>query len=58
MYFTNYSGVNPNPTFEDKGSLDAGSRFVNPVNPLVAGVDRRYVYFLNRSFNVNLTASF
>lgn len=57
-YFTNYTGVNPNPTFEDKGSLDAGSRLPTTPNPLVAGVDRRYVYFLNRSFNVNLTASF
>jgi TonB-dependent starch-binding outer membrane protein SusC len=59
IYFTNYTGVNPNPTFEDKGALDQGSR-LDPlaVNPLVPGVDRRYVYFLNRSFNVNLSASF
>jgi TonB-dependent starch-binding outer membrane protein SusC len=58
IYFTGYTGVNPNPSFEDKGTADSGSRPSGIVNPLVMGIDRFNMYYLNRSYNFNLTARF
>ena len=56
---TNYTGVDPDPSFVDYGPTDNGGR-VDMDNPdlLSPGIDRRNNYFLARTFTLGLSATF
>ncbi len=52
--FTNYTGVDPEVRYGDRGSVDNGGRPSLTQDPLVPGIDRRYYYYRTRSFVVGL----
>lgn len=58
---TNYTGVTPEPTMIDPGPVDNGSFNRNPFRDsslLSPGIERRNVYFNDRTFVLNLQLTF
>ncbi|MCE2996254.1 MAG: SusC/RagA family TonB-linked outer membrane protein [Cyclobacteriaceae bacterium] len=51
---TNYSGVDPEPVLEDRGSTDNGGFRQNTADVLAPGIDRRQNYFPARTFSVGI----
>ena len=56
---TDYTGADPEPSLQDFGSPDNGG-FLDRTNPnvLAPGIDRRYNYFLARTFTFGLNINF
>ena len=55
---TGYSGVDPEPSLTDRGSVDNGGILGFNADPLVPGIDRRYNYFSARTFTLGLNINF
>lgn len=55
---TGYSGVDPEPSLTDRGSVDNGGVLGLNADPLVPGIDRRYNYFAARTFTLGLNINF
>ena len=56
---TSYTGADPEPVFSDRGSVDNGAFLsADPPNPLIPGIDRRYNYFLARTFTLGVNVNF
>ncbi len=57
---TDYTGVDPEPALQDRGSVGNGD-FLDPVDQasvLTPGIDRRYNYFTARTFTLGLNVKF
>jgi len=54
---TNYTGVDPDPSLQDSGSVDNGGS-AGGANPLVPGIDRRNNYFTARTFTFGVNVGF
>jgi iron complex outermembrane receptor protein len=54
---TDYTGSDPEPSFQDRGAVDNGGDLQAP-NPLAPGIDRRYNYFQSRTFTLGLNVKF
>lgn len=58
---TSYTGADPEPALQDRGSLDNGGFFepgTNDPNPLIPGIDRRYNYFASRTITLGVNVNF
>jgi TonB-linked SusC/RagA family outer membrane protein len=55
---TNYSGVDPEPRYSDKGDPDNGGEFSDIPSYLAPGLDRRSTYFRSRSFVLGVNLGF
>ena len=55
---TNYSGADPEPALQDRGSVDNGGFLGSNADPLTPGIDRRYNYFSARTITVGLNINF
>ncbi|RIA10753.1 iron complex outermembrane receptor protein [Flavobacteriaceae bacterium MAR_2010_72] len=53
---TGYTGADPEPALQDRGSVDNGGFLGGAADPLTPGIDRRYNYFASRTitFGVNI----
>ncbi len=56
LTLTKYTGISPEPQFQDKGSSDNGGYGFS--QPLVMGIDRRGGYLPSRSFSVGVEVRF
>ena len=56
---TNYTGADPEPALQDRGSVDNGN-FLDAGNgdPLTPGIDRRYNYFASRTITFGVNVNF
>jgi TonB-dependent starch-binding outer membrane protein SusC len=52
---TSYSGVDPEPVLEDRGSTDNGGFSQNSGDVLAPGIDRRQNYFPARTFTIAIS---
>ena len=55
---TNYSGLDPDPAFQDFGSVDNGGRLSATADVLSPGIDRRNNYFTSRTFTFGVNIGF
>ncbi|HCD52604.1 MAG TPA: SusC/RagA family TonB-linked outer membrane protein [Balneolaceae bacterium] len=55
---TNYSGIDPEPVFQDYGPIDNGGRPAATPDVLSPGIDRRYNYFTARTFTFGINLEF
>ena len=55
---TNYSGADPEPALQDRGSVDNGGFLGSNADPLTPGIDRRYNYFSARTITEGLNINF
>jgi hypothetical protein len=54
---TNYQGIDPEPSLQDRGAVDNGGSPGGP-NVLAPGIDRRYNYFTARTFTFGVNVGF
>ncbi len=54
---TNYTGIDPEPVFQDRGAVDNGGR-LGEVDVLSPGIDRRNNYFTSRTFTLGVNIGF
>lgn len=54
---TNYTGIDPEPSLQDRGAVDNGGSPGDP-NVLAPGLDRRYNYFTARTFTFGVNVGF
>ena len=54
---TGYTGADPEPSLQDRGSVDNGGFLGNP-DPLTPGIDRRYNYFASRTITFGVNVNF
>ena len=55
---TKYTGADPEPALQDRGSVDNGGFLTNAPNPLIPGIDRRYNYFASRTITLGINVNF
>ncbi|WP_199222923.1 SusC/RagA family TonB-linked outer membrane protein [Rhodohalobacter mucosus] len=55
---TNYTGIDPEPVLQDRGSTDNGGRISPFADVLSAGIDRRNNYFTARTLTFGLNIGF
>ncbi|REE01567.1 SusC/RagA family TonB-linked outer membrane protein [Marinoscillum furvescens] len=55
---TDYSGIDPDPVLQDRGTVDNGGRLEGQPDVLSPGIDRRYNYFTARTFTLGLNVGF
>lgn len=55
---TNYTGIDPEPVLQDRGSVDNGGRLGAFADVLSPGIDRRNNYFTSRTFTFGVTIEF
>tara|TARA_R110002051_G_scaffold234092_1_gene295648 strand:+ start:19 stop:3012 length:2994 start_codon:yes stop_codon:yes gene_type:complete len=55
---TGYTGADPEPSLQDRGSVDNGGFLGLGSDPLVPGIDRRYNYFAARTFTLGVNVNF
>ncbi|REE83324.1 iron complex outermembrane receptor protein [Lutibacter oceani] len=55
---TNYTGADPEPSLQDRGSVDNGGFLGGTADPLTPGIDRRYNYFASRTITFGINVNF
>lgn len=55
---TGYTGADPEPALQDKGSIDNGGFLGTSADPLIPGIDRRYNYFSSRTITFGININF
>ena len=55
---TNYTGIDPEPVLQDRGSVDNGGRLGAFADVLSPGIDRRNNYFTARTFTFGVNIEF
>ncbi|MCF8273679.1 MAG: SusC/RagA family TonB-linked outer membrane protein [Flavobacteriaceae bacterium] len=55
---TGYTGADPEPSLQDKGSVDNGGFLGGSADPLTPGIDRRYNYFASRTITLGVNVNF
>ncbi len=55
---TSYTGADPEPALQDKGSVDNGGYLGWGADPLTPGIDRRYNYFAARTITFGINVNF
>lgn len=55
---TNYTGIDPEPVLQDRGSVDNGGRLGAFADVLSPGIDRRNNYFTSRTFTFGVNIEF
>ena len=55
---TGYTGADPEPSLQDKGSVDNGGFLGGTADPLTPGIDRRYNYFASRTITLGVNVNF
>ncbi len=55
---TGYTGGDPEPSLQDKGSVDNGGFLGATADPLTPGIDRRYNYFASRTITFGVNVNF
>ena len=55
---TGYTGADPEPSLQDRGSIDNGGFLGSYADPLTPGIDRRYNYFASRTITFGVNVNF
>tara|TARA_R110000796_G_scaffold250788_4_gene380719 strand:- start:85036 stop:88032 length:2997 start_codon:yes stop_codon:yes gene_type:complete len=55
---TSYTGADPEPALQDRGSVDNGGFLGGGADPLTPGIDRRYNYFASRTVTLGVNVNF
>jgi len=55
---TGYTGADPEPALQDRGSIGNGDFLGAGADPLTPGIDRRYNYFSSRTITFGININF